>query len=181
MENLKTWTHIEVFAGAQGFLVSTQKSLVLGVGSKWNESPWVVSEPLWGNRPARRGFCRRAEVFALRGEVLCFWGLEYLMNGMVFVWILEKVDLKWSHVVASEPLWGKRTARRGFRRRAEVFALRGEVLGGGGLKYLCCSQSADLYPKDSMRQVKTRKREEDCEQKRFSPRSSFLTFEKVLV
>ena len=50
--------------------------------AKWNESPWVVSEPLWGNRPARRGFCRRAEVFALHGEVLCFWGLEYLMNGL---------------------------------------------------------------------------------------------------
>ena len=64
-------------------------------------------------------------------------------------------------MVASEPLRGKRTAHRGFPRRAEVFALRGEVLGGRGLKYLCCFQSADLYPKDSMRQVKTRRREEN--------------------
>ena len=64
-------------------------------------------------------------------------------------------------MVGQEPLWGKRTARRGFCRRAEVFALRGEVLGGRGLKYLCCFQSAVLYPKDSMRQVKTRRMEDN--------------------
>ena len=112
----------------------------------------------------QRGFWRSAEVLSLRAEVLSFWKIWRILKN----W--NRADLICE--VVWEPLWGKRSARRGFCRRAEVFALREEVLGGWGLKYLWCSQSADLYPNDSMRQVKTRSRAENwkhfCGKKVFS-------------